>query len=322
MAETDPKKITALRWNLLCFLLIGTIICFWFWRNTDEFENLAALLTFGGALSWLAVALKIVPEEKTKQLQTAFFENVFENPRACPWLLVLLILVTAATFCFATIQLQPLQESVDRPVIICAAQSGNGRENDFVKQFAEGDFETLKPGGRLRIVVPVWWRYKNYFVKVSGYPDKLVTLQPWQRKELVLPNSFRRRVVLLRPTERLINNARQANWMLTVRTKNSSKSLEMPFDGHSVWLGCDANVEVPIALHNIWEGQIAPLLKQYWIYPQAFSNANIELPLGETFEVQLRAGNGLLQPAVTKTVGNVATRPDFFPQVIDIDSAN
>jgi hypothetical protein len=308
-----------LAWNVSLLLIAGTLVCFWFWRNTDWFEELGAVLTLSGVLSWSATILKIVPEEKTKAFQTTFFEAFFEKPSSRWWILAVFAPLAIASFCFATVQLEPLQESSNRAVITYGATADRSLSARVVEQ----DFETLKPGGRLRLLVPVWWGIQNRFVvKVSGYPDRLVRLRPWQRLDLTVPNSLCRPVVLLRPTARLINNARQEPWTLIVSNIDSNIEVQMPFDGHAVWVGCDGDVQLPEAMQHLGETDNNDALKPFLLYPQAFSNAFSELKQGEKFSVQLRTGPGLLQPPIFFEIGPVPPRQGFFPQVVKIDSSN
>ncbi len=311
--------------NVVLALLTGTLVCFWFWRNTDWFEELGAVLTFSGALSWLAVFLKIVPDDKTGHLKQTFFRVVFENPRTKVWLGLGLVLVAAGSFCFATVQLEPLQEPVDRAVIVYPLSPGENTAEARARsaRVTEGEFDTLKPGGRLRVLAPVWWGWQRQFVvKVSGYPDKVITLHPWQRLALLVPNSFRRPVVVLRPTQRLMNNVRQHPWTLIVRREKPPLEIQMPVDGHSIWLGCDRNVQLPAAMRSAWEGGIESFLKPLWFYPQAATNFTGELAPGERISLQLKTAAGALQPPKDFEVAPPEPRQDFYPQVVEMDSAN
>jgi hypothetical protein len=312
--------------NVFLLLTTGTMVCFWFWRYTDWFEELGAVLTLSGVLSWLAAILKVVPDEKTKAFQATLFEAVFESPSSRKWIMTFFAVVAIGSFCFATVQLEPLQESVDRAVLAYSARANTNAaavDRTPSARIAEEDFETLKPSGRVRLVLPVWWGMQNRFiVKVSGYPDMLIKLRPWQRLDLTVPNSLCRPVVLLRPTARLINNARQEPWTLIVRDVDSNVEAQMLFDGHAVWVGCDANVQLPEAMQHLWETDINDVLKPFFLYPQAFSNAFPELKQGEKFAVQLRTGPGLLQPAISFEVAPAPPRQGFFPQVVKIDSSN
>src|SRR2546428_9820558 len=108
---TSAHKILA--WNVIMTVVTGTTVRFWFWRNTDWFAELGAILTFSGILSWVAAILKVVPDDKRKAFQADLYQAGFENPAARKWILCASGAVVIGSFCFATVQLEPLQESVD-----------------------------------------------------------------------------------------------------------------------------------------------------------------------------------------------------------------
>ena len=311
-----------LRANLLLFLTSGTLLCFWFWRYTDYFDEVGAVLALSGALSWIAVVLKVVPEEKFKALQGAFFTWMFENPQAVRWNLLLLVAMVAVCSCFGTVQLTPHHDPGDRAVIVCpSSEASEGAVASYwTRRMNEDDFDIMPPTKDLRVPVAVFWGLRRDFVvKVAGYPDKAIRLKPWERKELVVPNSFRRPIVLLRPTERLINNARQHPWKLRVRIGRDQTVL--PFDGHAVWIGCDADVQVPQATKDSALQTLDPILRTYWDCPVALSWPLRELTPGVALEIELVAPSGVtFHPfARPPLIERVSGRPDFFPQVLDLE---
>lgn len=310
-----------LRANLILFLCTGTLLCFWFWRYTDYFAELGAVLALGGALSWIAVVLKIVPEEKLKALQAAFFGWVFENPHAVRWNVLLFVAAVAGCSCFGTVQLAPHRDPGDRAVVVCPiAEANDGSVASYwTRRIDEGDFDILQPAKELRVTVAVFWGLRRDFVvKVAGYPDKAIRLKPWERKELVVPNSFRRPVVLLRPSEHLINSARQNPWKLKVRI--GSNNAEIPFDGHAVWVGCDADVQVPQASKDAATQSLDPILRSYWDSPVALAWPLRELTPGGALEIELVAASGVTFHQFTQLplIERVVGRPDFFPQVLEL----
>ncbi|MEO5957998.1 MAG: hypothetical protein ABIZ49_08355 [Opitutaceae bacterium] len=112
----SERAIMAL--NLSLFIGAGTLLCFWVWYYTDWVEEFGALLTLGGALSWLAVVLRIIPEDRIKTVQDAFFSAVFEKHGALPWQGLAMLAVTAGLFCFATVQIESVRESAERAVMV------------------------------------------------------------------------------------------------------------------------------------------------------------------------------------------------------------
>jgi hypothetical protein len=321
----NPKRWSTeavLRANVLLFLATGTLITFWFWRNTDYFDEFGAILTFGGVLSWVAVALKIVPEDRLKTLQSAFFGRMFEQAAAVKWHVTLFAAAIVVSCAFATVQLTAHRDPGDRAVVVTPIEAASGGSSApyWALRIDEAAFDVLPPSKDLRIIVPVFWTLRrDFIVKVAGYPDKLIQLSPWEREELVVPNSFRRPVVLLRPSERVINNARQGPWQLRVRIAKHEATV--PFDGHAVWVGCDSDVQVPAVVREASTQPLDPLLRSYWDQPSALSLPGRELTPGDTLDLELISPSGqtfrpLSQPA---RIEQPLIRADFVPQIIDFD---
>ena len=306
-------------WNVLLTLTIGTLICFWIWRQTDYFEELAAILGLSGILSWVGAFFKIIPENQTEALRTSIYERVVGKPVTLLVLLLLLSFIGVATLFSASVEVATFRESTERAVIVYSLETGTkASQREQSAHISDLDFATLKPGGTVRILV---WLPRisgsRHVVKVSGYPDKVITLHGWERAELVVPGSFRRPVVLLRPSAGLINLCQSdpdTPRTLIVHRTNSPTPHRIPFDGHAVWLGCDADVRVPDALQVIWDAKSPnPIARLFWSFPHAFADGHDLVP-GEPLRIELDPGARTL----TNSVLPVTSHPDFLPQVIDL----
>lgn len=301
--------------NLSLSVASGTVICFWVWYYTDWIEEFGAVLTLGGALSWLAVMLRIIPEDRIKTVQEAFFSAAFEGHGALPWQGLFMAAAAAATSCFATVQIESARESSDRFVVVAGEKEA--KQGDFWSSRMEAvDFDVLQPGRRLRVAVPVWaWRRK-FAVAVSGYPEKTVWLRPWERRDLIAPSSFRRPVILLRPTAKLIENHQMVARKLFLRRANNER--EIPFEGRSLWIGCGRSVEVPAVLREEWQKESGwAEHSQEWLFPEAWAEGGGDLAKGEKIEIAVRAPNGE-KKWISFVVDFDATRLDFSPQVVAI----
>jgi hypothetical protein len=306
-------------WNVVLTLTIGTLICFWIWRQTDYFEEFAALLGLSGILSWVGAFFKIIPESQTEALRTTIYERVVGKPATFLVLFFLLMSVVMATLLSASVEVATFQESTERAVLVYPLEGDPAHlERERSARISDEDFTTLKPGGNVRILV---WLPRisgsRHVVKVSGYPDKVITLQGWERAELVVPGSFRRPVVLLRPSAGLINLCQSdpdTPRTLIVHRTNSPTPHRIPFDGHAVWLGCDADVRVPDALQAIWDAKSpSPITRLFWSFPRAFADAPDLVP-GEPLRIEMEPGTR----ALTNSVLPATSHHDFLPQVIDL----
>src|SRR5215472_5711574 len=82
--------------NLLLLVAGGTWFCFWLLYYTDKFDDFAKLLALGGGLTWLAFVLKLLPDNRLKELQSRLDRLVFSHW----WFSVLLIIAVAVGLCY------------------------------------------------------------------------------------------------------------------------------------------------------------------------------------------------------------------------------
>jgi len=159
-----------------------------------------------------------------------------------------------------------------------------------------GEPRQLPPSGEIKVSLPTRPdRPSRYIVKVGGYPDLEVEVRPWRIARRHAPASFvGRPVVVLLPDPDLIATAlNQDNQPMllhaSLRRRAGAPALALsplPFDGHSILIGCDSDVEVPEALQVSWRGQLDKLgrsaLTHYWTEPAALdADGRLELAPGD-----------------------------------------
>ncbi len=304
--ELSPLYVT----NLVAILLAGVSFCAWILYYTEWFPAIGGLLALGGVLSWLAFVSRVLPNHRLEALQT-WADRAILCSRTT---LAVLVLLAAAGLAFAsflgTVQVESVRESADRFLLVHPADSPPGEE------------VRLRAGEVFR--GPVWtsfWSPAALRVKVSGYPDELVTVRPWRREMLSVPASFERPVVLLRPTVDLFDLVHNSPRRLSVRvtfpggrphsrppreflTEPDGKPLQ--FDGRSLWVGCDEDVDIPLRLEAAWRAELAASQRSsminYWLHPRALTGEHLRLETGSEIHVTLydQEGNKSVQQFVVR----------------------
>jgi hypothetical protein len=261
----------------------GTWLCFWLLYYTDKFDDFAKLLALGGGLTWLAFVLKLVPDERIKALQKVADRWLFSN-----WALSAL-LVVACIFGYwygshsGTLQVELFEGGEDRTL---TAKIGDSFEEP----------KRLAPGTKVRILT---WTYPQkptpVYVKVGGYPDLRVSISPYERKELRIPTSFVRRVILLKPTAALIAH-RTDGLRVSVKLKDGTR-YGTAFDGSPIWIGADEDVFVPQTMLARWRDNLSDAVRSegmsYLQHPRALTPVGFDLASGDhvCVEFQRKAGS-------------------------------
>src|SRR5262249_12244398 len=148
---------------------------------------------------------KALPDDRLKAMQSALDQNVFDRPRTLLGvLLFFLIGMTVACF-LGAVQVEAMQEAGDRTLWVHRTDMSSPEP------------ARLAAGGSVRSLV--WtslWSPSQVRVKVSGYPDLLARVRPWERVRLYTLSSFLRPVVLLQPSAELINIVRNNPMSLAI----------------------------------------------------------------------------------------------------------
>jgi hypothetical protein len=293
------------------FLLVagGTWLCFWLLYYTDKFDDFAKILALGGGLTWLAFVLKLLSEDRLKSLQKAADRLVFSN-----WLVtVLLVVACIAGYWgrahYGTLQVELLEGSEDRTLTVKVGETSQ-------------EPRRLLPGDKVRVLA--WTSQKKptpLYVKVSGYPDLRVSISPHDRRELRIPASFIRRVILLKPTPKLI--AHRTDGFRVLVTLNSGARKEIPFDGSPIWIGADEDVFVPHTMLERWRDSLSEDVRSdvmsYWQHPRALTAVGFDLTAGERVCVEFLRKGGTRYSRKDITVRALEPNQDF-PQEEEIDA--
>jgi len=304
--------------SLLSIGVLGVAICWWVYYFTDWFEIFSSLLALGGIFSWLAFVAKILPEERVKQFQDWVDNQIVLWRRAWRWAIILAAVLVGVAECWGTVEVRALRAT--GPVRIQSASAAKQKDPAW---------ELLPAGGKLRFLVwsPPWAR-ANILVKVSGLPDHAETIRGLARVDLQVPDSFRRPVLLLRPTADVTQQLANQPRVLVVRFGNNEPKRKM-FHGQSLWVNCDADVEIPPEMIARWRTELDKLssaqLIEEWVNPESLDHPTWKFNAGEHVEIELRDdGNNLVACAASYTVRALPERADASQEgVLDVkDSAD
>ena len=248
-------------WNLVLLIGLGTLFSFWVALYTDYLDDFIKLLALGGILSWLAFVGKILTESRLKALQQAVDDRIL-NRR---WLVFALVIAIGA-FCFWAAMRATIQVTGSRGIGLTQVKVAENNATIYEKEIGAGE--------RVRFNTSVLKR-RTFNVVVRGYPPAEVHLGSLNRPELTVPDSFRRPVVILRPSVELL---RQRSQGLKVNVKvNGLAYSSAVFDGHPFWLGTDADTTVPERLFNSWKMELDAVKA-----PELMSILRVPASLGAT----------------------------------------
>ena len=310
-AEATVSRVFVV--NLSLFLIFGVYGCWWLIYFTDAFPQIGGLLALGGAFSWLAFASKIIADERRRELQTWADRIIWSNPWT-RWVFVAMVSASLLlTSLFGSIQVESTHGVADRDLVIASLGS------------APVEPVALPSAGKVRRPVWVSWSSSTWRVKISGYPDRTVTVGPFRRIDLALPRSFLRPVALLRPTIGLFdavhNLPRNENLLVRIGTQQFRTS----FDGRAIWVSDDDDLEVPSSLETAWHAELGaqnrPSILYYWLHPQKLPGLRVGPPPGTDVHVSVLDADNKPFVQASFTVRSVEGREDFVQEVkLDVPS--
>lgn len=304
--------------NLGLILLFGVLGCWWVLYYSDWFEIVGGLLTLGGAFAWLAFVSKILRDDRIKELQSWVEKVILERK----WvtvvcLLLLFVAVLLPGLFLGTIQVESVQEPSDLGLSIYCLGS------------KQGPPKRLPAGGSVRTVLWTTWSKSEYVVKVSGYPDHLERLHPLARRVLRVPNSFRRPIILVRPSPRLADAIQQNGKTLTASlTRTTGKVISVGkrdnYTGQALWIGCDDEVQVPQAIQDGWLRELAAQqhvkLASSWRRPETLGDPRLELKSGDIIRLELRRQDNSLFVEGSVVVQSPVGENFVIEEVLDVPS--
>lgn len=291
--------------NLTMILALGVAVSAWLLYYTDWFAHAGVLLALGGAFTWLGAVSKLLSEARLKELQSRLDKAVFAGAGTRVYVVMAALAFLAVASCVGTLDVRSSGEAAERLVWLDASPSDVGAA------------ARLTPSGRVREPrFTTFWSPTQARVKVGGYPGVAVAVRPWRRTSIDVPASLllASPVVLLRPTKEMAGHVTGLTLVVTA----AGVRRERPFDGHAVWIGCEADVHVPPRLLDEWRAvaDSAALLSK-WQFPRA-----VDLPLTADVLVDVRFVNSEDGTAYVTLPPIRARRPgrvEEFPQVEDVD---
>jgi hypothetical protein len=310
----EPRKVTfRFRSNLILMLLFGVAVSGWLLHYTDWFETVGGLLALGGLFSWLAFVSKMLPDSVLKDLQWKWVDFLESGLTAMAILVVALILVIVASF-FGSVQIETRREGFANSLYIYrgGANAGeplglnSGKSTHFLKP------ATLFGGG-------------EYRVKVPGLPSKLVRFQPWSLNTVYVPDSFARRVFLVRPSKDVVVDILNSPSKLHITIVRDGRTLVeaeiADYTGYSFWINCSADVAIP---QNIQADLLDDLpndapekYKALWLTPRAKLSWP-DLDLQEKDSVKIRETPMPGRSQVVKDVDLDATLAKSYSDAVQI----
>jgi hypothetical protein len=300
--------------SFVLLIVLGTLACGWAIRFTDWFPEIGGALALGGVLSWLALVLKLPPEERIKHLQVRF--DALLGHRWTPRILLGIIGSGFLwTSCLGTIELDARREKADHTV-------------HFGSQDEKG--ERLATGATIRNVRWIWpgQSGQKVHIRVDGYPANDFTVERWSVTPVQLPEDLLsgRHVVLVRPSVEVSVALQGTSVPLRVRWKASGdwvSAVVKEYRGEAIWIGCDASVEVPSALFERWSNEVAAdnrsLVMAAWSHPLALAGEPWPLQPGDPIEVVI-GSEGQVPVAQRSFQVERSDQFDQFPQVEVISS--
>lgn len=226
------------------------LFCGWLLRYTEWFEVFGGLLALGGLASWLAFAVKVLPEDRLEKLQVDFCDRLFVHLGstivAGAWLCL-----TAALFLgFGTIQIESFQQIGGDVWIV---RSGEGDDDPHPL--------TLAPGQTRRAVrwAP-FYKKTSFDLRVSGLPRTQIAVGPFTRRvEVKLPYSYR-------PSVLIAVDATTLGVITTGRDQSKKYRMELTVDkkrhtledyaGEAVLVGAALPFDVPLHIRDEWADEL------------------------------------------------------------------
>jgi hypothetical protein len=239
--ESPPRPITRrFTLNVVCLIVLGVGLLWWLGHFTDSFAEAAAVLSLGGALSWLAVMLRVIPDEAKKAGQSGLF-GFLGTPLLTRLVAAAALLLLLLSLCARPLELTLAEGVSDRPVWFDAP--------------ASADPHWLSKGKPVRYVFWAWpFQPRSVRIKISGYPSKQEAVTPWHLPKVRAPQHFVRRVLVLRPTREFaeIHAFERMKATIEVTTEGAVATYPALLGERAVWVGCDEDVEVPDAVREEW----------------------------------------------------------------------
>jgi hypothetical protein len=222
--------------NLGLMIAVGVFVSWWLLRYTELFAKFLELLGLGGALGLLGFINNIVPDDRQKALRL-WKDRLFYSARTSAVLWKLLLALPVAGCFVGSVELKTFES----PHTVSIGRTRG----------EAGELSALVPGAPRR----EWFLMlgcTDVFVNLKDYPQLTQRVCPWRVKPVQVPDNFLRPVVLVYPGPLLMALLPGNGYSVKVEidgkpwTDENGKPVgSIPFDGYSVWIGCERHVAIP-----------------------------------------------------------------------------
>lgn len=306
----SPKPVRRIVAGALCYWLGGLLFLGWTFYYTDWLPGIVSLLGLGGVLAWLPFVANVLNDE-TKQYARNVVETRVLASRAAPAFLLIVVALLLSSSLWGTVQIESLQ----RDVVVTFLRPGGK---------AVGGPMIVRGGTKAKFRLPLW-RGGAYRVKVRGLPAVQFAATTWQRRELRVPDDFyQRSILLITPTAKLANSVLNGYGPFFVHVKAGSYDCRRPFSGRALWIGADADTDVPPHVVDGWRAALAQKgldssMSAAWLPPEA-GDADAVLAAGEPLNVSIEFADS--SPYYTAAPRRVLPLRSIreFPQEVQIDA--
>jgi len=303
--------------NLFALILLGVSICAWVLFYTDLFPEVVGLLGLGGLFAWIAFLSNLLSENRKKELQEWFDQRVLRKGGSLAWIAVAAVgffLLLAPLW--GALVVSTIRDDKDRTIEIRSL----GSEGLWSKRALEP--EHLPPRSKHIYSLPTpWWGHRQFQVKVSGLPARVVEIKGWHHSPLVVPADlgFDRQPILLvhlTPEANILVQPPNPPGLLELLQNGKQIGKVSNFRGENVWVGGDDDIAIPDWMITRWrlelERQEIPLDHLARWAPTRSLAANAELRQGTEFELRFTPPSGVMSRQV------ITVAPPY-PQEVSID---
>ncbi|MBT4427195.1 MAG: hypothetical protein HOI02_10345 [Rhodospirillaceae bacterium] len=166
LCEKEGSTKTVLYFvNLFASVVLGVTVSAWVLFFTDLFPVVGGLLGLGGLFAWIAFLSHIVSDERKKQLQQGFDQQVLSR---LWYTLVIFALGIGLWLGIAetrgTMKLEAIAETKIRSVKIYTVEASGAGSQLPIEDFL------LLPGTEMKLIVPTpWFGCREYLISVENY---------------------------------------------------------------------------------------------------------------------------------------------------------
>jgi len=304
--------------NLFALIASGISVSWWILYYTDFFPIFGGLLGLGGLFTWIAFVSNILTADRKEELQRIFDQYVLQQH----FLIHILFLFLAWWWLYfaptrSALLVDSLESTIGHVIELWEFQEQHAlTTSPLVKRVKLSSSETAKV-----LLSTPWFGSKKYLVKVKGYPAIKITVRSFRREPLFIPKMLLDRpVLLIRPEARDLGAVAE-EFRLDVFINDSwtpTYTLH-EYHGQALWLGADAEVDVPKELIDRWrlEFKSAGMYEEdymKWLHPDSLDPV-VEFSGSTKITVNLKNKGGKI-----KYSGDITTQPSGnalqFPEEI------